>query len=107
MSEFWLSIFRKEVEAKGAKQVSRELNISASTISLVLSGKYPASTDRIEERVMAIYGNDGKVDCPVMGKISPGLCVSAWEKAKKIGVRCGNPATIVLHKACLKCDLRQ
>jgi len=32
--------------------------------------------------------------------------VETWERAGKIGSRAGNPRTIRLYKACLKCDLR-
>ena len=106
MSKFWLEILRRQADTRGRAVVARELGISSSTISLVLSDKYPATTDAIEARVMAIYGNNGKVACPAMGDINPELCVSFWEKAQKIGVKCGNPATIRLYKCCLKCELR-
>ena len=106
MSEFWLEILRRQADIKGRAMVARELGISASTISLVLSDKYPATTDAIEARVMAIYGHNGIVACPAMGNISPDLCIDLWEKAQKIGVKCGNPATIRLYKCCLKCELR-
>lgn len=107
MSDFWLEILRRQAEANGRSTVARELGVSASTISLVLADKYPASTDSIEARVMAIYGRDGLILCPELGEVTPATCVGCWERAHKIGVRCGNPATIRLHKACMKCDLRK
>lgn len=106
MSEFWLEILKRQAEVHGRAAVARELGVSPSTISLVLSGKYPAATDGIEARVMAIYGHDGQVACPALGEIDPTMCVTYWERAQKIGVKCGNPATIRLYKCCLKCDLR-
>ncbi len=102
----WMHILQQQAASRSRADVARELGVSPSTISLVLAGKYPASTAGIEARVMALYGCDGKVRCPVMGLISPSLCVTCWERAKKIGVRCGNPATIRLYRACLKCELR-
>jgi hypothetical protein len=71
----------------------------------VLSGKYPASTDKIEHRVIAIYGHAGNVCCQVLGEISPARCADNWERAKVIKLA-GNPATIRLYMACRKCSLR-
>lgn len=105
MSDPWLAILIREVEARGRAEVSRELGISASALSLVLSGKYPASTAKIENRVVAIYGNAGNVVCPVLGELSPSRCADNWERARKIKIA-GNPATIRLYMACRKCGLR-
>lgn len=102
----WLEILRREVDRCGAAQVARELGISCTSISLVLRDKYGASTDNIQTRVRRIYGSGGGIDCPVLGVITPARCVETWERAGKIGLRCGNPATMRLHLACRKCDLR-
>ena len=106
MSEMWLEILRRQVQARGASLVARELGVSPTTVSLVLSGKYGASTDKIERRAMRIYGSGDGVACPVLGKITPRKCVETWERAGKIGSRAGNPRTIKLYRECLKCDLR-
>lgn len=106
MSAFWLEIFKKMVEEKGPAQVARELGVSTTTVSLVKSGQYGASTKKIEERVINIYGSNGQVMCPVLGEIDPSRCIDNWELARKIGVSCGNPATMRLYKACMKCTLR-
>ena len=107
MTKVWLQLLAMQVEAKGnAAEVARELSLSPATVSLVLAGKYPAATAKIEKRVMAIYGHNGKVNCPVAGNIEPGRCATNWERAKMIGVKVSNPAKIRLYKTCLKCDLR-
>lgn len=103
----WLEILRKEVSQKGAKQVARELGISRSAVDLVSQGKYKASTSKIEERVRAIYGQNGGVACPVLGEIAPSACAEKWNRAKKIGMRAGNPETLRLYKACLQCAIRR
>ena len=103
----WLDVLRREVEKKGAEQVARELGIGHSTVMLVLSGKYNAKPDRIRRRVEKIYGADGMVHCPVLGTITPDACARNWNRAKRIGMRAGNPETLKLYKACLKCDLRR
>lgn len=105
MSDAWLAILVRHVETKGRPTVARELDVSAATLSLVLSGKYPASTEHVEKKVMSIYGHGGKVQCPVLGEIDPALCTDKWELAHKVR-GAGNPATIRLYIACRKCDLR-
>ncbi len=102
----WLEILRNQTEARGNATVARELGLSDSTISLALNNKYPAGTGRIEKKVISIYGSKTGVDCPALGKITPARCVTNWERAKKIGVRLGDPQKIRLYKECLKCSLR-
>jgi hypothetical protein len=101
----WLAILQKHVDQKGSQAVIRELDISATTLSLVLRGKYQASTERIEQRVMAIYGEDGKVICPILGQIEPSKCIDNYQRAQAIRAA-GNPATIRLYMACRKCTFR-
>lgn len=103
----WIEILKKEVAVKGPKQVAKELGISRSTVDMVCQGKYQASTARIEERVKAIYGHNGGIKCPVLGEITPNECAEKWKLAKKIGMRAGNPETLKLYKACMKCSIRK
>lgn len=105
MSNAWLAILRRQVDAKGRTVVCRELGISPGSLSLVLADKYPASTDNIEKTVVKIYGSSGLVNCVVLGEIEPSKCIDNWELAQKIR-GAGNPATIRLYIACRKCDLR-
>ncbi|WP_051554446.1 hypothetical protein [Desulfobulbus elongatus] len=102
----WLEILRQRAEVVGDSEVAREMGVSPAAISLLKAGKYPASTEKMEERVMSIYGRDGKVVCPILGEIEPGRCAELWNKAHKLGVKGSNPKMIRQHKACLKCDLR-
>jgi len=103
----WLDILKKEVAAKGAKQVAKELGISRSTVDMVCQGKYQASTAKVEERVKLIFGNNGGIDCPVLGWITPNTCAEKWKLAKKIGMMAGNPETLRLYKACMNCSIRR
>ncbi|MFC1524709.1 helix-turn-helix domain-containing protein [Thermodesulfobacteriota bacterium] len=103
----WMQILAQQIEEKSPAQVARELGVSPATISLVCSGKYGASTDKIEARVVKIYGIEtGGVLCSILGDIPPEDCVNHWEKAKAIGLRAGNPATLKLYKTCVKCAVR-
>lgn len=106
MSAAWLEILRQQVSTKGQAAVARELGVSPTTISQVIGGKYPASTENIEKKIMRIYGSGSGIDCPTLGEITPQRCVDTWEKAKRIGVGAGNPATMRLYKTCRKCELR-
>lgn len=103
----WLEILKKEVEAKGPKQVAKELGISRSTVDMVVQGKYQASTAKVEERVQKIYGMNGKIECPVKGLITPIECAENFKRAKLIGMKSGNPETLRLHKQCLRCAVRK
>lgn len=103
----WLEILKKEVAAKSPKQVAKELGISRSTVDMVCQGKYKASTAKVEERVKLIYGNNGSIDCPVLGSITPNTCAEKWKLAKKIGMRAGNPETLRLYKQCIRCAVRK
>jgi hypothetical protein len=103
----WIEILRKEVAARGPKQVAKELGISRSTVDLVCQGKYQAATDAVEDRVKSIYGTDGHVCCSVLGDISPNTCAEKWNLAKKIGMMAGNPETLRLYKTCLNCSVRK
>jgi hypothetical protein len=102
----WIEILNREVAARGPKQVAHELGVSRTAVDLVCRNQYPASTRRIEERIKAVYGTTGLVACPKLGDISPLACADTWSRAKKIGMKAGNPETLRLYKACSKCTIR-
>ncbi len=106
MDQGWLEILRQRAEVAGKAVTARELGVSPATISLLLSGKYPASTENMERRVMKMYGRGGMVVCPVLGEIEPAKCAELWNKAMELKVKGSNPMAIRQRKACLKCDLR-
>jgi len=103
----WLQLLKQRVESvEVAAIVARELEISPTTLSLVLADKYPASTERIERKVLRLYSDGGMITCPILGAIDIGKCTVTNERARKIGSRAGNPRTVRLYKACLKCEVR-
>lgn len=99
------ALLERHVEMKGRGEVINELGISSATLSQVINNKYGASTDAIEQKIMKFYGNNGKITCPIIGKIDPGQCASTYNRSQKI-TSAGNPATIRLYMACRKCDFR-
>lgn len=107
MNPDWLEVLREQVEARGQAETARELEVSRSTVSLVLSGKYPGGTERIAARVLRIYPEGGEISCPVLGGVSAGMCATNRELAKAVGRRAGNPETLRLRLACLSCEIRK
>lgn len=103
----WIELLKKEIKIKGASRVACELGVSKSTISLVCNGKYPAGMGKIEERIRKIYSNNGMIECPVLGPVSPADCAENWQRAKAIGNRASNPQTIKLYHQCRRCGIRQ
>lgn len=53
----WLDLLRAACERTSQRQVAAELAISPTTLSLVLNGKYQASTAAIEARARQRYGS--------------------------------------------------
>ena len=59
----WMDLLRSRVEQTSQANVARELSVSDTTISLVLSDKYPAKTDKIATKVIAKYA---VIACPFL-----------------------------------------
>lgn len=53
----WLDMLQAACDRTSQRVVAAELGLSQTALSLVLSGKYPASTSRIEEAVRTRYGS--------------------------------------------------
>jgi hypothetical protein len=109
----WIEILRREVDStdadgkrKGPATVAKEIGYSRATVDLVCKGTYAGNLDAVAERVMSIYGCNGKVECPVLGVLSPQACAENWQRAKTVGLRVGNPETLKLHHKCLRCSKR-
>lgn len=103
----WMEALTREVKAKSVSQVAREIGLSKTTISLVCNGKYGASTDSIERKVMNLYGDEGAVDCPALGRITALECSDNHQRAKVIGGRAtGNPRSLRFYHECKKCSKR-
>ena len=62
----WIDALRATCERDSQAAVARRLDVSASTVSQVLSGRYRAATDAIEAKVRGVIMAE-TVDCPVLG----------------------------------------
>lgn len=63
----WLDLLRQAIDTdpRGAAGVADALDISRTAVSLVASGKYPARTDKIADKVLAVYD---RLDCSHTGE---------------------------------------
>lgn len=69
-AELWMTLLRSQVDAYnaqskngrgGIKKAAEQLGVSRSTISLVLSGQYIASSERVARKVLEVFA---RVQCP-------------------------------------------
>lgn len=95
----WLALLTNAAEAheRGIAGVAEELDVSRTSISLVLSGKYPAKTDKIEARVLQTYA---RVACPhLIETITIHICRSHAERAAPTN----SPREMRHWRACQNC----
>lgn len=93
----WLQLLRAEAQATSMQQAGRRLGISRTAVSLCLAEKYPASTEHIQAKVMALLG---QVECPALIEtISAEQCQS-WRERK---APTHNPMAMQHWRACQHC----
>lgn len=51
----WLTILAQAVKSSSRQAVADKLDVSRTTISLVLAGKYPAKADKIAAKVLDMF----------------------------------------------------
>lgn len=74
ISSDWLELLKNAVDEhpRGKAGVADELEVSRTTVSLVLAGTYPAGTDKIAVRVRDRYD---RIACPFLASaITPDAC---------------------------------
>jgi hypothetical protein len=105
-----IELLRRRLLDNPQAVVARELGVSKTSVSQLTAGKYKASTVRMEERIMTLYGgNDGVFLCPHKDeRITPLECATTWERAVAAGTKApGNPVTIRQFHACRNCLIRK
>lgn len=96
----WLDIFKRAVDASSRQRVADDLGISRTAVSLVYSGKYPASTDKIATLVMDTYG---RVRCPHLDEeITHAEC----RRHHKAEAPTSSPRAMRHWKACQSCPIK-
>jgi len=105
-----INLLRLRLEKVSQAKVAEELGISRAAVSQILSGKYGASPERIETRILTMYGGrEGMFTCPHRNdSITPSDCAELYNRAKSAGTRVpGNPETLRQYHACKKCEIRR
>lgn len=51
----WLTLLKQAVKSSSRQAVADKLDVSRTAISLVLSGQYPAKTDKIAAKVLDMF----------------------------------------------------
>lgn len=64
----WLTLLRAEAQRSSIGSVARRLGYSATSVSLVLAGKYLGKPDRIAKATLALLD---VVACPHVGQVIP------------------------------------
>lgn len=93
----WLALLRRAVEAGSRADAARELGVSRSSVSLLLNGRYPGGTERMEARIRERYS---KRTCPHTGR-----GVTASDCAARAGdMPTSSPAALRQWRACQTCE---
>ncbi|WP_345858693.1 helix-turn-helix transcriptional regulator [Shewanella algae] len=91
----WLDVMAEQAQLNGQKVVAEKLHISRTTVSQVLSGKYPGDMERMQKLVEGAYMNH-TVMCPVLGEIPLNECLANQKNTKTTG----SPIRIKLYRSC-------
>lgn len=68
----WQQILDDAVAGSSVTAVAARLGVSRSSVSLLLSGKYPGNTERMAARIIETYGQ--LKQCPLYGKVNDAFC---------------------------------
>lgn len=77
----WVAVLAEAADRTSQTAVAARLNVSSSTVSMVLSCSYKADTKRIEQRVRGQLMAE-TVACPVLGSLAADLCIEWQRKAE-------------------------
>lgn len=91
-------VLRAEIGRTSVAATARRLGLSATTVSLVSRGRYPAAVDQIAERVNEVL-MAAQVECPARGQITESAC-SQYRAAP---ISTSTPEAVRLYAACRRC----
>lgn len=97
LAEHWLALLREAVSVSSQAEVARKLELSRTTISLVLAGKYPGKTDRVAARVLRVFG---QVKCTHTAEpVTPVVCMNFAARRPPVN----NPLALSHWRTCQTC----
>lgn len=91
----WYQALTAEITRHGRRAVVDRLRISDTTVSQLLSGKYPSDPSRMIARIEGELLNK-TVRCPVLGEISVRACQDNQDRP----FANTNPQRVALYRAC-------
>jgi len=96
----WVEALAKACDLTSQAKTATQIGYSAGAVNLVLSNRYGASTDAIEQSVRGALMSE-TVACPVMGKIGKDRCRQGVEVSKTFSA--ANSQHVRLFKTCPTC----
>jgi hypothetical protein len=94
----WIQALHRESQPPSSQRAcAHRLGISAATVNLVLNGRYPSRTNRIEALVREKL-LDAPRECPVLGEISADRCLD-----EQTSPYYPDPIRSALSKSCPTC----
>ncbi|MCX4349295.1 MAG: hypothetical protein OSJ76_05870 [Alphaproteobacteria bacterium] len=98
-----LKVCREEVCKAGAvSPVAKKIGYARSSVSLYLSGKYPAKdSSKLETKILTTFTDN--IFCPFAEKI---ISKQKCEETNRKGTNTSNPMLFKLHQFCLKCPVK-
>lgn len=79
-------------------EIARRLDVSDSTISNALKGRYIGNVEALAERIRGELLNQ-KVVCPILGEITSRIC----QDERKKPFHTANPMRVQIWRACKTC----
>ena len=100
MKEDWYAVLKEEVAKDGLMKTAAKLRYSATSISLILNGKFNGKPDKVAAKVADVFR---KVMCPFEGR--------RMERAECIEIALApapthNPIKMQHWRACQKCEIK-
>jgi len=93
----WLDLLRTEVQSTTMTKAAERLGISRTAVSLCLSGKYGAKTDKVAAKVLDVLG---AMECPALAEtITPLECEAYRTRSAPLN----NPMAMRHWRACQHC----
>lgn len=98
----WLTALRDACAARSQAAVAREVGVSRTTVSLVLSGRYPADHAAVAQRVRDTLMGDAPVACPGLGETITAAACADW-RAKARALVATSSQRVAMYRACRAC----
>nr|WP_175582231.1 hypothetical protein [Phaeobacter sp. HF9A] len=96
----WVEALARECDLSSQAKAATRLGYSAGAVNLVLSNRYGASTDAIEQSVRGVLMAE-TLTCPALGEIGKDVC-RKWRERSKV-FSAANSQHVKMFKTCPTC----